>query len=312
MKKFIVKTIAFLIFTAVIYTLSLFIWEASVPLIFKPNISYNQGSYGHVHTRLSEVKTYTNVDILFLGSSHAYRGFDTRLFSKHGYKTFNLGSSAQTPIQTKVLLDRYLEQLNPRTIIYEVYPPTLTLDGVESSLDIIANDRNSWSSLKMSFEINNVKTYNTLLYGFTRDLFGLNTSFLEPLKVNEDSYVSGGFVEKEIRYFEPTSFEKKEIDLNSEQVELFSDIVSIIGNKEIDLILVYAPIPNVNYNSYNNTDYFDSLMNNYSEYYNFNEILSLNDSLHFYDADHLNQKGVELFNKKLINILNKRQSTNNK
>ena len=44
-------------------------------------------------------------------------------------------------------------------------------------------------------------------------------------------------------------------------------------------------------------------MGMYSEYYNFNEILTLNDSLSFYDYDHLNQNGVELFNKKLIELL---------
>jgi len=78
------------------------------------------------------------VDILFLGSSHSYRGFNPQYFS--GYKTFNLGSSAQTPIQTNLLLKRYLHQLNPKTIVYEVYPISLSIDGVESSSDIIAND----------------------------------------------------------------------------------------------------------------------------------------------------------------------------
>jgi hypothetical protein len=52
-------------------------------------------------------------------------------------------------------------------------------------------------------------------------------------------------------------------------------------------------------------------MSSYSTYYNFNEKMTLNDSLHFYDANHLNQNGVELFNEKLIELLNQRQSKMN-
>jgi hypothetical protein len=44
-------------------------------------------------------------------------------------------------------------------------------------------------------------------------------------------------------------------------------------------------------------------MNDLGRYYNFNEISTLHDSLHFYDIDHLNHAGVELFNADLIKLL---------
>ena len=105
-------------------------------------------------------------------------------------------------------------------------------------------------------------------------------------------------------FYKPSQFEKKAISLNHYQLEYFSEIAQLLRSKNIELILVYAPIPKVNYDSYINTNYFDNLMEGYSKYYNFNEIVSLNDSLHFYDSDHLNQNGVIIFNKKLIEILN--------
>jgi hypothetical protein len=272
--------------------------------MLKPNINYRIGSSGHLYSRLSEIKNYGDIDILILGSSHAYRGFDTRIFKEKGYKAFNLGSSAQSPAQTKVLLNRYLESLNPELVIYEVYPATFTLDGVESSLDLIANDINDLPLLKMALKINNIKTYNTLIYGYIFDLLGLNKSFSEPVIKNDDRYISGGYVEKEISFYEPTEFGKKEISLRDYQLETFSEIVRIVKNKNIELVLVYAPIPRANYKSYNNNYYFDSIMRRYSAYYNFNEIIALNDSLHFYDSHHLNQNGVNIFNKKLIELLN--------
>ena len=41
------------------------------------------------------------------------------------------------------------------------------------------------------------------------------------------------------------------------------------------------------------------------DYYNFNELIKLNDSLDFYDAHHMNQTGVNIFNTKLKEVLPK-------
>ncbi|MCF8255861.1 MAG: hypothetical protein K9J84_14885 [Bacteroidia bacterium] len=303
MKKFIVNTTIFLLFTSVFYIVCLNLWGRYSPSLFKPNINYRIGSYGHLYSRLAEIKDYGEIDILFLGSSHAYRGFDTRIFLENGYKTFNLGSSAQTPAQTKVLLNRYLDDLNPKILIYEVYPETFTIDGVESSLDLIANDINDLHSLKMAYEMNKIKTYKTILYGFSRDFLGLNKSFIEKKIKGNDKYVSGGFVEKELSFYQPTEFEEKEISLRDYQLESFSEIVQILNDKDIELILVFAPIPKVNYDCYINTNHFASVMKRFSNYLNFNELIYLNDSLHFYDSHHLNQNGVGVFNKKLIELL---------
>lgn len=304
MKKFIVNTFTFLVFASVFYFVFTYLWGQYAHKDNKPNINYRIGSYGHMYSRLAEAKDYGEVDILFLGSSHAYRGFDTRIFSENGYKSFNLGSSSQSPIQTQVLLNRYLDNLNPRIVIYEVYPATFRIDGVESSLDIIANDKNDFQSIKMAIKTNNIKTYNTLIYGLTRDLLGLNKSFTEDTIKGQDKYVSGGFVEKKLRYYQPKEFEHKMISIRDSQLKSFSQIVQLLDYKEIELVLVFAPIPKVNYDSYLNINYFDSIMNRYSTYYNFNEITNLNDSLHFYDSHHLNQNGVKIFNEKLIELLN--------
>ena len=72
-------------------------------------------------------------------------------------------------------------------------------------------------------------------------------------------------------------------------------------------MLVYAPIPKANYNSFSNNTYFDSIMKSYAPYYNFNETISLIDSLHFYDADHLNQDGVHIFNEKVMEVLKEKK-----
>jgi hypothetical protein len=303
MSKFIIKIPIFLTFTVFFYVTLLFFWGNYAPSFLKTNINNYLGIGGHLYSRLSEAKNSKDIDILFLGSSHTYRGFDPRVFAQNGFRTFNLGSSSQTPIQTKILLNRYLEKLNPKAIVYEVYPETFMLDGVESSLDVISNDKNDLTSLVMALKTRNIKTYNTFLFALVNDIFNLNKFYNEPNRKGDDTYVQGGYVERKMGYFRNVTVEKKKIILKQNQVECFLEIVSLIKKKNIRLVLVYAPITQTHYHSYTNNRYFDSVMNVHSLYYNFNKIMTLHDSLHFYDSHHLNQKGVELFNNKLIEIL---------
>ena len=157
MRKFIKKISLFILFSSLFYLIVLFVWASYLPDAFKPNINYRIGSYGHSFSRLKEVEQAKDVDIVFVGSSHAYRGFDPRIFKKEGFSCFNLGSGSQTPFQTKLLLDRYLDQLNPHVLVYEVYPATFTLDGVESAVDLLSNGKIDEYSIEMAWDINHLK-----------------------------------------------------------------------------------------------------------------------------------------------------------
>lgn len=300
LSKFVKTVVGFLLISLGMYLVFLIFWGEVMPKTYQKNLNYIVGSSGHVYTRMKEVKQTKKVDILFLGSSHTYRGFDTRIFKENGFTSFNLGSSSQTPLQTKMLLDRYLDQLDPKIVIYEVYPITLTMDGIESSLDLIANDRNDYGSIKLALKQKHIKVYNTLLYGFYRDLFERNSSYKEYTVKADDHYVKSGYVEKDLKYFKNVQHETQEWELNSEQFETFELIIKELKKRKIKVILVQAPISRSLYNSYTNNKEFDDKMKKYAEYHNFNELITINDSLHFYDANHLNQDGVELFNKKLI------------
>ncbi|NRR91025.1 hypothetical protein HSX10_05555 [Winogradskyella undariae] len=304
MTVFIKKFFSFLLFSAVTYIIILFIWGTFMPSYLTPNLNYVKGSYGHTYTRLQDVKDYENIDILFLGSSHTYRGFDNRIFNASGLKTFNLGSSAQTPLQTITLLKRHLTRLSPKLVIYDVYPNTFMGDGVESSLDIISNEKNDLNSVKMALSVNHLKVYNTLIYAFLRDIFDWRKNFKESLVKGDDNYVKGGFVEKELAYYKTKTLLRKEIKFDSTQLDAFNECLRLLEKNKISVILVYVPIAPSNYSRYTNIREFDSVMSAHMKYFNFNEKLILNDSLHFYDPDHLNQNGVKLFNNKLIEILN--------
>lgn len=304
MKKIALNLAVFLCFGLSFYSTCLFLWKEHAPAILSQNIAYPIGSAGHTYSRLSEVKNYQDIDILFLGSSHAYRGFDTRIFEAQGYKSFNLGSSSQTPTQTKVLVERYIDALNPKIVVYEAYPATFALDGVESSLDLIANDQNDWLSIKMALQSRNIKVFNTLLYSLMRELLGLNKGFSEARIKGNDTYVDGGFVEKKLAFHSPAPIMKKPVNIIPEQQKKFTEIIQLIKERNIKLYLVSAPVTKGSHNSHTYQINIDSLMHSYpGQYLDFNHLLSLDDSLHFYDSHHLNQHGVRLFNRQLIEHL---------
>lgn len=298
--KFMAATVAFLIAALVLYVLLVCFWGEVMPEKFTKNLKYKSGEGGFVHTRFKEAETYGNSDIVFLGSSHTYRGFDTRIFGKYGYRSFNLGSSSQTPAQTLVLVKRYLDELDPEIIIYEVYPGSFAGDGVESALDLIANIENDFESAKMAFRINHLKVYNSLIFGFYKNLIHPNELVIENPGFGNDIYVSGGYLQSDLRFWKPVMQEIREIKLDKMQVKCFLQICKIIKEKNIKLVFVEAPVTKEFYKTYSNKQSVEDLVKSQGTFYDFNKMLNLNDSLHFYDAHHLNQNGVEEFNEGFI------------
>ncbi|WP_130733475.1 hypothetical protein [Flavobacterium sp. J27] len=298
MTKFLFKIVKFLLLFTIGYPLTVFIIGFFLPYQFKNNIRYKMGSQGHLNTRLKEIKSITSeVDVLILGSSHAYRGINPNYFKN--YSCFNLGSSLQTPLQTNILLKRYVKKLNPKVVCFEVYPDALYNSGLESSLDLISNDKNDSYSLEMALELNNLTTYNTLLYGYMNDFFKLSKNYKEPLIKNKDTYIKGGYVQREVEYFKSSSlYEKTNWKINNNQINILKENIELALKNNCKVILFFAPITKNFYLAHKNNHEFDTLMRSlHSNYKNFNINSQLDDSLNFYDPHHLNETGVKIFTK---------------
>ena len=294
-------------FLSLFYSGCILLWHLLFPRDITNNLSYRLGSYGHLNRRIQELKTFGDIDVLFLGSSHAYRGFDPRVFRKHGIKSFNLGSGSQSPIQTEILLKRYLNTLNPKLVVYEVFPRNLSIDGVESALDLIANDKIDHLAIKMSLDLNHIKVYNTVILGVIRGLLNLDRNYVEPIRKGRDTYIKGGFVEKRISNFKnKRTYSNKKWRLVNYQKEAFERILEKLRKLKINVILVQAPVTRRFYDSYSNNSEIDSYFKSVADYYNFNEILKLPSTRYFYDYHHLNQDGVEIFNEALLNIIKRK------
>ncbi len=271
-----------------------------LPQKLRPNLMYPLGGNGHLFSRIQELKQIDSVDVLFLGSSHAYRGFDTRIFADSSISVFNLGSSAQTPLQTNILLKRYLDKIKVQHIIYEVYPGTLCSDGVEASLDLLANDGFDFMNFDLLINTKHLKVLNTFIYAAFRKYFRLDDDFKEPKEKYDDLYVKGGFVEKKAKaYHPPKTRATNTFKHKANQVKYFKENIALIKSQDIKFTLVIAPVTSSLYSSYTNHDFFEELFAKQGTLLNYNPKF-LDDSLDFYDAHHLNQRGVERFNRVLI------------
>ncbi|MDO4225203.1 MAG: hypothetical protein Q4C75_04870 [Bergeyella zoohelcum] len=304
MKKFIINIGLFSVFALLFYIIVLPLWSAVFPPFMAKNVRSCIGCYGHLYSRVRDIPNVKNPDILFLGSSHAYRGLDTRVFAKHGISAFNLGSSSQTPLNSQVLLKQYLDKIQPKMVIIEAYAETLGADGAESSLDLLSNNPIDTHSVNMITGTKNISLYNTLIYGYFRQIFNLNKNFQEPEKLNDDIYIkNGGFVETTFRK-NPLNEEKEgEWSINPKQITALKENIAMLKQRNIPYLLIQAPITKKLYNARTNNAEMDSLLSSLGTYKNFQNEVLLNDTLDFYDSNHLNQQAVVRFNEKLIDWL---------
>jgi hypothetical protein len=309
MKKFLVNICLFIAGTIPVYILLVICSGILLPALYTKNLLYNFG--GHMQKRLQEVDDYKNVDVLFLGSSHAYRGYDVRLFKKIGLNSFNLGSSAQTPVQTEFLLKKYLHQLNPKFAVLDIYPALFDSDGVESTLDLVSNERFDGNLFSLLINVNDIKAYNTAIYSVYRQLTGKSKTYVPSGKVEKGSrYIPGGFVESMKTSKLKQKYSSSEYHVLPENLKAFNEVISMLKKENIPYILVQAPLYGKRYASIKNTGHIDSLFATYGSYYNFNNIINLPDSA-FLDDSHMNQTGVAVFNEKLIEVMEQKGMVGN-
>lgn len=306
MRKIIHDLIRFMPLFAVFYVL--LVWGIEILGIPTLNVRFLIGGEqdpGCMYSRLKDLKSgnYRDVDVLFCGSSHAYRGFDVRLFREAGYRSFNLGSSDQTPVQTLYLLEKYVDELSPKLVVFEVYPETFTIKGVEASCDLISKEKVDLSICKMCLSTPSIICLNTLIYSVLYDVF-VGEKVCEE---ENEGYVHGGFVEySEGQLVKPEgSLGTIELAINETQMRALGQCVELLRSKGIAFLFVESPITEEMYRAYSGHEAFEERLSAYGPYWNYNGRVVLNDSLHFYDRHHLKQAGVDVFNERLIQDLRK-------
>jgi tetratricopeptide (TPR) repeat protein len=265
------------------------------------------GGYGYTLKRFREITQYENLDMLFLGSSRCYYAFAPNVFSRLGLKTFNMGSPSQSPLNTRFLLERYYERLNPKLVVFEINPHILEKDGLESFYDLMINTPLSPEIFRMSLATRHPQAMNGLA---VRALTSLTTPFETFQMQNRpmDRYHEGGALSS--RNFNDKTFQEtpSAVKIPEEQLNHLEAVVDFIQERGAELILVVAPIPME----------WDGVITNYAEFsdaieavadahqvrfYDFNRTLTLDTRTDFKDFHHLNANGAKIFSYDILDSL---------
>ena len=295
-------------------------------------VKFIPANYGLMGMRLeegAEMALHGGPDVLFLGSSHCYRSFDTRLIDSTGIRSLNLGSSNQTPRQTYALLQRFFERYNisPELVVIEVHPDIMENSGNESAIDILSNTYIDRPMLKMALGQRSIPVFNTMCCSYfnrmlrgdkavvaqlTADSIVHVTTQSGDTTVNVDfAYRNGGFVEVTPYCYKPIPLEPKTINVSSEQLEWLEMCLGLLEYHSTPYLLVEVPSTRSRYKSYTNHADFEkqirSLVDLDSEYMNLNEdqrlMAQLDDTTCFFDDDHLNRKGATILTKYIIQCI---------
>ncbi|WP_373399111.1 hypothetical protein V8V91_05160 [Algoriphagus halophilus] len=281
----------------------------------KIEIPIFRGGNGHQWTRLREADTTKNVDILILGSSLA-QSIDVRRFDQFNLRAFNLASGSQSPLQTSFLLEKYLEQFNPKWVIWDFHPFTFTNYGIESIVDITSNCDDCSNLLPMIAQTRSVYSFNTYVKRMLHKPFE-DPTFREPLETELTTYIKGGYMET---FFKTPDHEITMDEFHYEGLDLqkhtFESELFMLKREGIKVILVYSPKYHAYNNSFKNSqEWFDYALNLKSQnliedFLDFNTLIPgfESNTFYFYDIGHLTVKGAATYNEVLFKILRTRFS----
>ena len=307
MRRFLIKIVVFVLFTALIFFGFYSLISFSPKLRKELKIKVATGGNGASLLRYREAKTYGSVDVLFCGSSHCYRGFDTRIFDQAGIRTFNLGSSSQTPINTLYLLPDYLNDLSPKKLILEVSWITLLFPPNESTIDLISNTPLTSNSLKMVIHNTNRDVFLTYFFVLTDRIYHPLAGFKQR-ESKYNTYIRGGYVASKLIKNKALNKTLKE-ETNSypkNQLEAIEEIIALCKERNIEVIFVKAPVNKTVVQAIKNYEEMDQPLwaiakQNNIQFIDFNDPmiykkLKMDPERDWYDNTHLTQSGVEKFN----------------
>ena len=312
--KFLWRIGKFLCVAGAVYVVALIAWAHAGPARVSSNLRPRDYTQGFTGRRLAEADTTGPVDVLVLGPSYAYRGVDTRVFAKAGLRVFNLGTSSQTPRQTRWLLSRFGGNLirqagktPPTIVLYEVSADLLAVSGVESTLDLLRQTEVDWSLAMEALWSRDPRVINELLYRGT--VQALNATGVMPDTTSQhDTYHAGGYVERNPAPAHTGEVDSTDVhDILPAQLEAFRQNLNYLREAGATVLLFTAPKTAVVERQTARLN-LDSLLRAEGEVLTLRDAVLFEDTQHFYDARHLNTEGARLLSEALLAEVERRRS----
>ncbi|MBL7882702.1 MAG: hypothetical protein JNL69_01430 [Bacteroidia bacterium] len=254
---------------------------------------------GNSYQKFKDFDANAKYDIVVLGSSHAYRGYDPRIFKKYGLTLFNLGTSGQSIFNSYYIAKNYIAKNNCDLVLLDIYDGALASDGIESCADLIQNISSDKAAFQMGLHLKNPGAINML----TVRMLNTNSS---PMYI-DSFYVFNGYSEKRDSVLNTAKYSyTADLKVNPIQLAYLEDLLLYFKQSSINVLMVTHPTPKESNNG--NHDQFNEMVSMLSKkytipYWDYSYSVVLDTKKDYYDSHHLNQSGVNKFDSVLINDL---------
>ena len=294
-----INGIVFLFVSCAIYFIlfySLFKIEINErPLIYRFGEALNLKG-GNTYQKFADFNPREKYDIVVIGSSHAYRSYDPRLFKENGINMFNLGTSAQTMVNSYFIAEGYIRSNTCKLVILDIFDGALIASETESSADLIQNISDDDVAFQLALHLREPRAINMYL------LRMMNTN-RKPFYY-DTNYVANGYSENnntvkgKLNY---SFYRKKEI--SAVQLEYFEKLLQYFKLHNIPYIIIDGPLPKT-WDFKGHQKFKKKVMTIVERYQStfidYSSKLRLDEKKYFYDAHHLNQEGVNIYNRQLL------------
>ncbi len=255
--------------------------------------------------RFRELEHFGNLDVLFTGSSHAFYSFNPVIFDSLGLRSFNAGTTSQTPMNTYYLLERYYDKTHPKIVVMEVFYWMLSYRGSESFLDLYTNIKPHPTMKKMAMETHDIVVADAILAQNLKrhkvDIDKVNITF--------PHYQTDGFMAVDKNY-DGSPEKVPAMQILPIQIEYIKKIQDFLEARGTKLVLVIAPIPKPTLARITNYPALAAQMHTFTKensipFFDYNETTEWNTTQDFFDFHHLNLSGANKFTRMFFDDLNR-------
>ncbi|HMX86746.1 MAG TPA: hypothetical protein PKD14_12475, partial [Saprospiraceae bacterium] len=305
MKKLIKNGLLFsaslLVVYLLIFTVLFYIRPSGVPFIYRAtqgNVSQGGGTW----VKLKNFDATRKWDIIVLGSSHAYRGYDPTLFSRYGISMYNLGTSNQHMRCTYYIAKNHINRNNCKLILLDVYDRAFCSQQLESMSDLIQNAADDKTAIDIAFSTPDIRVINMLaLRYFNKTIPLLNTDttgFINGYKENR-------------KYLNPVIADSIKLEnkykTNPLQVKYLIKLLTYFKSQGIPVVAAEHPLPSL-YTVREHTKFISDIQPVFNQFnvpfldHTYDPDIA-GKLCYFFDPTHLNFRGVSKYNERLLKEL---------
>lgn len=302
MKKLIGNTLTFcaalLTVYLVLFAALFYIMPSGLPFIYRATQGNVLRGGGTWH-KLKNFDTNKQWDVIVLGSSHAYRGYDPAVFQHRGLNMYNLGTSNQNMMCTYYLAVNRIKKSNCKLIVLDVYDRALSTTQLESMSDIIQNAPDDKTALQIALSTPDIRAINMLtLRYFNKTIAPLNT---------DTAGYFNGYIETR-KYLNPIKADSAKPTVhyktNTQQLKYLKKLLTYFKEEGIPVVAAEHPLPAL-YTVREHDQFLADIVPIFKDYnipffdHTFDPDFT-GKLAYFFDPTHLNFRGVSKYNERLL------------